>query len=238
MNIKTNLKRVINFSGGRTSAMMTILLKPTFEDIVLFTDTKREHNKTYEFIDNFEKNEGIRVIRISDELGFKRFNKELPNIYTRLCTKELKIKTAKRWLKDNKIITFENYIGFRADEPERVRDRDQRFKKVFDKFPLYEWGITEVDVLKFWEKRPYNLSIPKILGNCECCFLKGKDALIKIIANNNTAADEWIEDEKRTGYKFIKGFSYSTLKDIALSQTKLFNLENLEAAYKCKCNSL
>jgi hypothetical protein len=30
------MKRVINFSGGKTSALMTILLKPTEDDLVLF----------------------------------------------------------------------------------------------------------------------------------------------------------------------------------------------------------
>ena len=49
------MKRVINFSGGKTSALMTILLKPTDNDIVLFTDTGREHPYTYKFIDEFEK---------------------------------------------------------------------------------------------------------------------------------------------------------------------------------------
>jgi 3'-phosphoadenosine 5'-phosphosulfate sulfotransferase (PAPS reductase)/FAD synthetase len=57
------MKRVINFSGGKTSALMTILLKPTDDDIVLFTDTGREHPLTYKFIDDFERNENIKVHR-------------------------------------------------------------------------------------------------------------------------------------------------------------------------------
>lgn len=59
------MKRVINFSGGKTSALMTILLRPTPEDIVLFCDTGREHPKTYKFINDFEAFEGIEVHRIS-----------------------------------------------------------------------------------------------------------------------------------------------------------------------------
>ena len=58
------MTRVINFSGGKTSALMTILLKPTNDDIVLFTDTGREHPLTYKFIDDFSVNEGIRVHKI------------------------------------------------------------------------------------------------------------------------------------------------------------------------------
>lgn len=57
------MQRVFNFSGGRTSALMTILSKPTENDIVLFCDTGREADGTYEFIDDFEKHEGIKVHR-------------------------------------------------------------------------------------------------------------------------------------------------------------------------------
>jgi 3'-phosphoadenosine 5'-phosphosulfate sulfotransferase (PAPS reductase)/FAD synthetase len=59
------MKRVINFSGGKTSALMTILLKPTEDDIVLFTDTGREHPLTYKFIDDFIKNQKINVVTTS-----------------------------------------------------------------------------------------------------------------------------------------------------------------------------
>ena len=90
------MKRVINFSGGKTSALMTILLKPTENDIVLFTDTGREHPLTYKFIDDFEKYEGIKVTRISYKGKFDAFVRKakfLPNQQMRICTTELKIKT-------------------------------------------------------------------------------------------------------------------------------------------------
>ncbi len=57
------MQRVINFSGGKTSAYMTI--KEYKEgDIVLFCDTGREHPKTYKFINDFEAHENIPVTRI------------------------------------------------------------------------------------------------------------------------------------------------------------------------------
>ena len=80
------MQRVINFSGGKTSALMTILLKPTEEDIVLFCDTGREHPLTYKFIDDFEANEKIKVVRISYDGGFEgmlKRNKFLPNVAIR-----------------------------------------------------------------------------------------------------------------------------------------------------------
>lgn len=64
------MQRVINFSGGKTSALMTIQ-NYREGDIVLFTDTQREHPGTYAFIDAFEKHENIPVIKISYGGGSK-----------------------------------------------------------------------------------------------------------------------------------------------------------------------
>jgi 3'-phosphoadenosine 5'-phosphosulfate sulfotransferase (PAPS reductase)/FAD synthetase len=55
------MTRVFNLSGGKSSAYMTILEKPTTDDIVLFTDTGREHPATYKFLDEIEKQEGFRI---------------------------------------------------------------------------------------------------------------------------------------------------------------------------------
>lgn len=62
------MKRVFNFSGGRTSAFMVIhYYKPG--DIVIFCDTGREHPKTYKFINDFEAYEQIPIIRLQHEGG-------------------------------------------------------------------------------------------------------------------------------------------------------------------------
>ena len=46
------MKRIINFSGGKTSAYMTIQ-EYKEGDLVIFCDTGREHTKTYKFINDF-----------------------------------------------------------------------------------------------------------------------------------------------------------------------------------------
>lgn len=195
------MKRVINFSGGKTSALMAIQ-NYREGDIVLFTDTKREHPKTYKFIQDFEAYENIPVIKISYENGFrglleKRKFKMIPNRVKRTCTIELKINTAKRWLRANYgKQDYEWLVGFRADEERRVKGYEKRVKYIHPKFPLYEAGITKDMVNAYWDKKPYNLEIPSILGNCTLCFLKGKNAIISILQNFPELADEWIEDEK------------------------------------------
>lgn len=159
-------------------------------DLVIFCDTGREHPKTYKFINDFEAFENIPIIKLKyrDEenpfnalLARKKY-KVIPNRVKRICTDELKIKTSKRYLKSIGVLKFENYIGFRADEPQRVHRRKHNFKKVFDKFPLYEKGITKTMINDYWSKKPYILEIPSILGNCDLCFMKGKNAIINILS--------------------------------------------------------
>ena len=201
------MKRVINFSGGKTSALMTILLKPTENDIVLFTDTGREHPLTYKFIDDFERNENIKVTRISYEGKFDGFlqskdYKSIPNRMMRTCTHELKIKTAKRYLRNKRIFSYENFIGFRFDEPKRVLQFKEQFKKVKTLFPLYNLGINKEMVNQYWINKSYNLDIPSILGNCDLCFLKGKDNIIKILQLYPELAEKWIKDEEESKRHF------------------------------------
>lgn len=241
------MKRVINFSGGKTSALMTILLKPTEDDIVLFTDTGWEHSLTYKFIDDFEKYEGIRIHRATyknikrpDLTGFEALvntRKSMPNRMMRLCTVDLKVLTAKRYLRQLGITTFENYIGFRSDESIRVLRHKEQFKKVFTKFPLYDQGITKEMVNQYWLTRPYNLEIPSILGNCDLCFLKGKDNIIKIMAMYPELADKWIAAEDGKKGTFIQGISYKELLHIAKSQKTLFDFQESLPAYSCSCTT-
>lgn len=246
------IKRVINFSGGQSSALMTILLKPTHDDIVLFTDTGREHQKTYEFIKTFEETEKIKVHTAMYEknglFGFDaliKHKKYLPNRTKRICTEELKIKTAKRYLRSLGIIEFENYIGFRYDEERRVKNYETKYKKVTPVFPLYDLKITKQDVNEFWNKKPYKLEIPSILGNCTCCFLKGQNALIRIMQNFPELADPWLKDEQTTKERFnkerfstyIKGVSYNDLMTVAKSQLPFTDLSNVLPAFNCSCTT-
>lgn len=251
------MQRVIHFSGGRTSALMTIMLNPTENDIVLFTDTKREHPDTYKFIEAFEKNEGIKIHKATfthkNVPGLSGFDalvelkKYLPNRTKRICTVELKINTARRYLRSLGIQSYHSYIGFRFDEPLRVKRHFERWKKVKTIFPLYNARITKEYVNNFWQNKPYNLEIPSILGNCDGCFLKGKSALLRIFAQHPEIAEKWILDESKipvrgnydTPATYIKGVTYKQL--LELSKQNPFSkkdMEELQPAFSCSCTSL
>lgn len=242
------MKRVINFSGGKTSALMTIQ-NYREGDIVLFTDTQREHEKTYKFIHDFEAYENIPVTKISYDGGFRgmlehtKF-KYIPNRVKRGCTLELKIKTAKRWLRANYgKQDYEWLVGFRADEERRVKGYEKRVQYIHPKFPLYEAGITKDMVNEYWSKKPYTLEIPAILGNCTLCFLKGKNAIINILRSYPELAKEWIEDEKISkerggGHTYFEDTTYENL--LKLAQNDLFkgqDINDLTSAYNCSCTN-
>jgi hypothetical protein len=243
------MQRVINFSGGKTSALMTILHYRK-GDIVLFTDTGREHPNTYEFINNFEKHENIMVDRASYNFngltGFeamlhKNEHKKIPNRMLRICTFELKVHTAKRYLKAKGVLRFENLIGFRADEVIRVKRHIEQFKKVTTVFPLFDGGVTKEDVNLFWTTKKYTLKTPAILGNCDLCFLKGKNAIIQILKNNPSLADKWIQGEEKSklqfGHTYFKNTTYSQLLELSKAIKNDIPLTEVTPAFNCACTN-
>jgi hypothetical protein len=234
------MHRIFNFSGGKTSAFMVInYWQPG--DLVIFCDTGREHPKTYKFINDFEANENIPVIRLKYEGGFERLiekRKAVPNNFKRFCTIELKIKTCRRYLRSNGISKYENFVGFRYDEPLRIKRRKQMWKQVIDKFPLYEDKIDKQIVNDYWAKKPYTLEIPSILGNCTLCFMKGKNAIMNIMASNPELADVWIADEERIGHTYLDNISMKQMKSLATNNLFTgYNLNEINPAFDCACTN-
>jgi 3'-phosphoadenosine 5'-phosphosulfate sulfotransferase (PAPS reductase)/FAD synthetase len=245
------MKRIINFSGGKTSALMTIQnYRPG--DIVLFTDTQREHPKTYKFINDFEANENIPVVRISHEGGFdgylQKYNyRYIPNRVKRTCTVHLKIRTAKRWVRENYgKQDYEWLVGFRADEERRVKGYNPGVKYIHPLFPLYDQGVTKEMVEQYWLSKPYNLEIPSILGNCTLCFLKGQNAIISILRQFPELAEPWIADENKAkeihgkkAHTYFDNNTYDNLLRLS-KEHDLFTpkpIEELSPAFNCSCTN-
>lgn len=231
---------MFNISGGRTSGLMVIEnYQPG--DLVIFCDTGREHPKTYKFLHDFEAFENIPIIWLKYDGGFKKLiekRKMTPNIMMRFCTIELKIKTARRYLRSIGLTKYENIIGFRNDEQKRIKNYKEHWKTVVTTFPLNEAKIVKQDVLTYWSNKPYDLETPPILGNCDLCFLKGKNAIIQILRDNNELADKWIEDEQSVNGTYINGISYSKMLELSkLPYFKQIDLFELEPAFDCSCTA-
>ena len=245
------MKRIFNFSGGKTSAYMVIkYYKPG--DLVIFCDTGREHLKTYKFINDFEAFENIPIVRLKysntddpfKSMLEKRKYKVVPNRVKRICTVELKIKTCRRYLRSLGLISYENFIGFRYDEPLRVKRKKQMWKKVIDRIPLYDDKIDKQMINDYWSKKPYNLEIPSILGNCTLCFMKGKNAIINILSTYPELAEPWINDEteaqkngKFGGHTYFTDITYKQMLSIAQNNLFKNNLNDISSAFDCACTT-
>jgi len=233
------MTRIFNFSGGKTSAYMVIHYYQR-GDLVIFCDTGREHPKTYKFINDFEAHEKIPIIRLMYNGGFENLlskNKGVPNQFKRYCTVELKIKTCRRYIRSLGIMKYENFVGFRYDEPLRIKRRKQMWKQVIDKFPLYDDKIDKQLINSYWNTKPYNLEIPSILGNCTLCFMKGKNAIISILSVYPELAEPWINDEEKKQYTYFKGVTIKQLKLIAQNNIFSNQLDNINPAYDCACTN-
>ena len=264
--VPQSLPRVFSVSGGRSSAyLLWRMKKEGFKetDIFLFENTGKERPETLDFLHMIETYWGIPLIWLEFDLDiptgkptfkvvdyytasmngepFKKLillKKYLPNVVKRLCTYDLKVKTAQRYLKSIGVIKHQNICGIRADEPIRAIKMDVQNLSGGNHYhyvlPLVAWGVNKVEVNEFWKTNDFDLTISSEEGNCDLCFLKGTRKIVNLIRQNPSAADWWIDQEELTGSKFIKGTSFADLKRVALNQMQLpFETGEIE----CMCNA-
>ena len=166
----------------------------------------------------------------------------LPNIKTRFCTAELKVRTVQRYMRrglgldPNHVI---NVLGIRYDEPRRWE------KAIFEgcntEYPMVHGRTVKADVLDYWYgQSEFNLAIDSIYGNCDLCFLKGKRRKLTILRQRPDLADWWIEQErltigKKTGPStFSKRETVQHLLDLA-SQPQFWPPDDDDVGVDCFC---
>ena len=247
------LKHVIDAYGGRLPDGL----------FVVFANTAMERPETLDFVDtcatawattvhwveyDWDAPHRTRVVDFAtasrngepyaaliDRKGF------VPNVTTKFCSS---------FLKRDRIDSFARYrlglkrwnsvIGLRADEQRRVlrmRARNCGSRTgARAVLPLADDGVREADVLDWWKRQPFDLGIPSYAGNCTLCMVKARSKLIRLIREDPTLADWWIEQEarvaKRTGpdgracesmKRFRLGETYAELKAAALAHRDLFD---------------
>lgn len=168
----------------------------------------------------------------------------LPGPGMRICTAELKIHLAYRYL--TKVLGWKKYnyfeaIGLRRDEPLRVTRQQNNIYESIKIHPLNALNVTADDVMNFWKKQPFNLELPMedpSFGNCDLCFLKSADKIKKVIAARPELANFWIDLEEMPRdrpHVFRKDRpSYRELRDKALSGDIGFEKEDV-FINSCSC---
>ena len=218
----------ISFSGGRTSAYMLRKILDAHggtlpSDVhVLFADTGKERQETYDFVNECSKRWGVTVNWVAYPKGehatpfdallhSPRCGDFLPSPVARFCTSELKIRPMRDWMLARGHENWDNIVGIRADEPRRVSrirgsEKKERWETIL---PLADAGVALGDVNGFWAKQDFDLNLLSHQGNCDLCFLKGRGKLVQIARERPDLAEWWNAHEKRIGATFRKDFSYA-----------------------------
>lgn len=121
---------------------------------------------------------------------------------SRICTAYLKVRTQRKFclaLGWGKETEYTEFVGYRADEPDRVAKMNVRneSRDTDERAPLYDLGLTRADVMSYWEQMPYDLGLPEHMGNCTGCFLKDERDLASALLEDETDAEWWIEVEEK-----------------------------------------
>ena len=256
-----NLK-LISFSGGRTSAFMTIEMLKDEEvrnsSLIVFCNTGKECPETLDFVlqvscyiyKHFKKN--VIWLEYCPRLKFKVVNyatasrngepfaalirkrKFVPNFSARYCTQELKVRVINHYLKSLGYKNWINCIGIRYDEPRRY-SKVKEIKECWENYhPLVKWKITKPDVLNYFKSMPFDLQLLEHQGNCDLCFLKGSAKKQKIIKETPEKVSWWVKMEEMTGATFKRDYSYTDLvKKVKNAPPELFSdIDEIE----CTCN--
>lgn len=233
---------VISFSGGRTSGYMLrrILDVGLQSDVhVVFADTGKERAETYDFVRECAVNWRVVINHVERPGQFTQLitdRKFLPNPVMRFCTQELKIRPMKVFMLERGYEHWTNVVGIRADEPRRVAKMKQASELKKERWdiglPLAEAGVTLAEVDAFWKAQPFDLQLRPHEGNCDLCFLKGRDKVVNIVRDRPDLAQWWAEQETRMSSTFRADRpSYAAM----LAQPDLFKDIPDESLTECYC---
>lgn len=215
---------LISFSGGRTSAYMLRRILDAHggelpADVhVTFANTGKEREETLAFVAECGSrwNTGIHWLERGEdgamrEVSFASASRSgepfkalidqrgyLPNPVTRFCTSELKIRVMRDYARSLGWKNWTNVLGLRADEPARVARvaRANTNRDPWDNaMPLAKAGVTEADIMAYWNAQPFDLRLSRGEGNCDLCFLKSAATISAIIERRPDLATWWAEAE-------------------------------------------
>ena len=115
-----------------------------------------------------------------------------------------------------------------------MREAGEKRKERWDiDLPLAEAGVMLAEVNTFWQAQPFDLQLRPHEGNCDLCFLKGRDKLVNIVRERPDLAQWWADQEARIGGTFRADRpSYAAM----LAQPDLFQAVD-EGLIECYCHA-
>lgn len=209
-----------------------------------FIGTLEEDAIIYTMLD-LEQFIGSEITWLSEntfEEVIKKHGNYLPNIMSRFCTVDMKIKPIAQWCYDNTDLPVEMRIGFRANEMNRAKtmieraiDGIEHFKfKVGEKngrnkwkelpyrkvqFPLINDAIFKDKIEKYWEDKPIRFAFR---NNCVGCFHRNEIMLKHMSVKAEKQFNWFVQMELKNNCTFKSDITYQKIKKHKL-QLDLFD---------------
>jgi len=230
-------RHILSLSGGKDSSALAVYLQDKIEDIeYVFTDTRKELQETYEYLDKLEVFLGKEIHRLVydggdfDDLVNSRGG-FLPSAHIRWCTEQLKIKPYEKYIGDDHCYT---YIGIRADETHRIGYISNK-DNMTPVYPFIEDGIVKADVIRILEES--GLGFPEYYkwrsrSGCYFCFFQQKIEWVGLLENHPDLFEKAKEYEQ---YHVEQGRRYTWSKNESLEElAKPERIEKIKEDFKLR----
>jgi len=185
-------RHILGISGGRDSAALAVHMRQTRPELPIeyfFTDTGKELDEVYGFLDKLEGFLGRPITRLNPDRDFDFWLKEykhfLPSPKTRWCTRQLKLRPLEKWLKPDLDagVVVHSYVAIRSDEPSR-EGYQATHENMRVHFPLREAGIDRQKVIDLLESagvgEPEYYSW-RTRSGCTFCFFQQKIEWVRLM---------------------------------------------------------
>jgi 3'-phosphoadenosine 5'-phosphosulfate sulfotransferase (PAPS reductase)/FAD synthetase len=204
---KKPVRHILGLSGGKDSTALAVLLHQEVPHMeYFFCDTHKELPETYEYLERIEARLGIKIVRLSAELGFNYwldiYGGFLPSPRSRWCTKQLKIIPLEKFIGDDETIS---YIGIRADE-----NRDGYIStkpNITPVYPFKEKNLVKADIIQILEDS--GIGMPSYYrwrsrSGCFFCFFQRKYEWIMLAEEHPDLFNEAVryEQEHKDGREY------------------------------------
>lgn len=204
------MKHIVQYSGGICSffAAKRVVEKYGKENVILlFCDTLIEDEDLYRFIDDTVKYLDCEFVRVADgRTPFEVYKDEnfLGNSRIAHCTKILKIKQARTWLKENYPDPSECklYLGIDWTEEHRKPAITNNWKPYAVEFPMCEEPLLDkTDMIGYLKS--INIEIPRLYkmgfahNNCGgFCCKAGQGHWVKVLETMPDKFAKWEKEEE------------------------------------------
>lgn len=202
-----NVHHILGLSGGKDSAALAIYMRQRYPELNLsyyFTDTGKELPEVYEFLGQLEGFLGKPILRLNPDRDFdfwlREYNHFLPSPSTRWCTRQLKLRPLKHWVRPwlaagDRVIS---YVAIRADEDHREGLISQHENMVVE-MPFLRDGIDKAGVLDILNRS--GVGLPKYYewrsrSGCTFCFFQQKIEWVRLKRVHPAAFEEAKKYEK------------------------------------------